>query len=247
MGTVVQTKSSRPCLIDKSNSVRTRRAGFGWNSRNWSGYAVTGAKGSIKRISAEWNVPVVNPSERPTYSSAWIGIDGFKNGSLIQTGTGHESANGSVNYYAWWEILPASETVIPLPVSPGDRMYALIYKLRPGKWVIFLRNFSKGWFFRTVQKYTGPHNSAEWVVEAPLVGGNVAALTRMSTVIFSRCRLNGKSPRLTARNGGYMIQKRVTVAIPSCPNRSGDSFAVRRSYRKSVPLACSRSPLFNPS
>lgn len=247
MGISAQTKSSKPCLIDKANSARTRKAGFGWNSRNWSGYAVTGAKGSFKRISAEWNVPYVKATERPTYSSAWIGIDGFRNGSLIQTGTGHESVNGSVHYYAWWEILPAAETVIPLPVSPGDHMYALIYKLRPGKWCILLRNVSKGWFFRTVQRYSGPHSSAEWVVEAPLVGGSVAALTRMTSVCFSRCRVNGRSPRLAAANGGYMVQKRVTVAIPSCPNRCGDGFTVRRSYRKSVPLSCSRGPLFNPS
>ncbi len=237
------SKRTRPCATDKSHSGKAQSTGFGWSSGNWSGYAISGKKGAFRQISGEWIVPLVKPTSSPTYSSAWIGIDGFKNSSLIQTGTGHESIGGVVRYYAWWEILPAAETVIPFPVSPGDHMKASIVKLGSGKWCITLSNLSKSWTFRTFQRYTGPQTSAEWIMEAPQVGGIITALAKVSTIRFSRCRVNGKSPRLTPADGGIMVQKKITVAVPGSPNASGDAFIVKRVYRKGKPLVHSRSPI----
>ena len=48
----------------------------------------------------------------PTYSSAWIGVDGFNDNDLIQTGTEQDYYSGGAHYDAWWEILPAAETEI---------------------------------------------------------------------------------------------------------------------------------------
>lgn len=238
------SKRTRPCVTDKAHSGKAQSTGFGWTSGNWSGYAISGKKGAFRRISAEWIVPFVKPTSKPTYSSAWIGIDGFKNSSLIQTGTGHESIGGVVRYYAWWEILPAAETVIPFPVSPGDHMKASIVKLSNGKWCITLCNLSKSWTFRTLQRYTGPQTSAEWIMEAPQVGGIVGELAKVSPTRFFCCRVNGKSPKLTPADGGIMVQKKITAAVPGCPNASGDAFIVRRVYRKGKPLVHSRSPIF---
>ncbi|SES93601.1 G1 family glutamic endopeptidase [Paenibacillus sp. NFR01] len=219
-------KSSASCkktVQGRSNSART-----GWVSDNWSGYAITGKKNSFRSISAEWVVPYVRPSRTPSYSSAWIGIDGFNNENLIQTGTGHEYVNGSARYYAWWEILPASETVILKPVSPGDRMKASIAKLASGKWLIKLCNLSKGWTFCTKRHYRGQQNSAEWIVEAPSIDGETAKLTRLTPVSFCKLRVNGKSPRLTADDGGVIVQNQIIVSKPGKPNVAGDAFTVRR-------------------
>jgi hypothetical protein len=243
VSTVHRLKRSQPCLTDKINKGRTQITGFGWTSSNWSGYAIKGKKGAFQRISGEWIVPYVKPTAKPTYSSAWIGIDGFRNSSLIQTGTGHESVDGRVQYYAWWEILPAAETVIPLPVSPGDRIRATIVKIRRGKWCITLCNLSKPWTFRTIQRYNGPQTSAEWIMEAPQVGGNVAALAQVSPTRFSCCRVNGKSPRLTPADGGIMIQNKLTIAVPTSPSARGDSFTVKRLYHKGLSQAYLKSPV----
>ncbi|OMF89379.1 G1 family glutamic endopeptidase [Paenibacillus sp. FSL R7-0273] len=243
MSTVHSFQRGQPCLSDKTHTGRSRITGFGWTSSNWSGYAIKGKKGAFRRISAEWTVPYVKPTAKPTYSSAWIGIDGFRNGSLIQTGTGHESVNGRVHYYAWWEILPEAETVIPLPVSPGDLMRASIVKLSPGRWCIRLCNLSKRWTFRTIQRYNGPQTSAEWIMEAPQVGGTVADLARLSNVCFRCCRVNGRSPKLVQANGGIMIQNKITVAVPSSPNAKGDSFTVKRLYPKGVSQAYLKRPV----
>jgi hypothetical protein len=249
VGQVNQLTSSKPCLADKINTGRAVSSGFGWTSSNWSGYAISGHKGAFRRISADWIVPYVKPTVKAAYSSAWIGIDGFRNSSLIQTGTGHESVNGTVRYYAWWEILPAAETVIPLPVAPGDHMRASIVKLSPGKWCIILRNLSRGWAFRTIQRYNGPQSSAEWIMEAPQVGRNIAPLSRLSLVRFSCCRVNGRSPKLKTSDGGIMVKNKVLLAVPSLPGPRGDSFSVRRIYSKSKshPAVYSRNPIYTTS
>ncbi|MEK3944955.1 MULTISPECIES: G1 family glutamic endopeptidase [Paenibacillus] len=223
---------NHPCLKDKSNANKFQSSGFGWSSTNWSGYTITGKKGAFNRIAGEWIVPYVKPTSKPSYSSAWIGIDGFKNSSLIQTGTGHEFVNGRARYYAWWEILPDVETVIPLPVSPGDHIKANITKVGRNKWTITLRNLSRNWIFRTLQRYTGPQTSGEWIMEAPEVDGSIAKLARVSPTCFYCCRINGKSPRLTLNMGGIMVQNNATIAVPSCPNHRGDSFTVKRTYPK---------------
>ncbi|MNV29919.1 Peptidase A4 family protein [compost metagenome] len=222
---------TRPCLADKSYLQSAKKEGFGWVSGNWSGYALSGTKGAYRRICGEWTVPFIMRTPNSTYSSAWIGIDGFQNSSLIQTGTGHECVGGVIRYYAWWEILPAEETVIGQPVYPGDRMRAVIVKQCKGKWSISLRNLTRGWTFRTIRHYSGPQSSAEWIVEAPQVGGRASQLAWFSPVSFRRCRVNGKNPRLSPADGGIMIQDRKAAAVPSSPSRSGDAFSVKRKLR----------------
>ncbi|OBZ12050.1 hypothetical protein A8L34_17225 [Bacillus sp. FJAT-27264] len=239
----VSVKRHQPCIKDKNTTSHARSKGFGWSSSNWSGYALRGKRGAYHRISGEWHVPFVKPSARSAYSSAWIGIDGFGNSNLIQTGTGHTFENGKAHYYAWWEILPAFETIIPLPVSPGDAMQASIVKISRTKWCITLRNLSRKWTFRTHQCYTGPQSSAEWILEAPQVGGRIAALARVSRVSFNRCRINGKRAKLTPVQGGIMVQNKITIAVPTCPSACGDAFTVRRIYPHKSPSACMGSPV----
>jgi hypothetical protein len=203
-----------------------QNAGFGWSSSNWAGYAITRSKGTIDSVAGSWVVPKVRASNGSRYSAAWIGIDGFNNNSLIQTGTGHDIVKGRARYYAWWEILPAVETTIDLPVRPGDRMRAVIRSAEKGKWLIVLTNATRRWTFRTVRAYSGPRTSAEWVVEAPSVNGRTATLANFGRTAFYGCRVNGVSPKLLQSNGGVLTQGKVQVATPSAPNRQGDGFAV---------------------
>ncbi|KZS44208.1 hypothetical protein AWU65_29520 [Paenibacillus glucanolyticus] len=227
MGILKIDKWNHTCKLETSAKPHRN---IGWVSSNWSGYSITGKKGTFKRVSAKWNVPFLRPSQGASYSSAWIGIDGYGNNSLIQTGTGHDFIDGKAYYYAWWEILPASVTLIPLPVQPGDRMHATIIKRSGSIWLICLRNSTRNWTFRTSQRYTGPQTSAEWIVEAPQVNGELAQMARLSPVIFSCCRANGRSPRLISVDGGIMIQDLKITSIPSNPNRAGDRFVVKSDH-----------------
>lgn len=219
-------KRRQPCELKQPKKHTSLQPG--WVSSNWSGYAKLGSPRSYQRISAEWTVPYVLPSRMNAYSSAWIGIDGYNNADLIQTGTSHDWINGKPVYYAWWEILPSAETMIPFPVSPGDKMQASITKITRKTWCITLRNGSKGWTFRTVQRYSGPQSSAEWIVEAPTVAGVTSALSKFTPIQFRHCRLNGRSPQLRSNLKGIMIQSKQVLAVPGPPNRCKDGFVVRR-------------------
>lgn len=214
-----------PRIRWKSKRKVKLSSGFGWTSSNWSGYAVTN-KAPYNSITGQWVVPKVNPSSQSAYSSAWIGIDGFNNNSLIQTGTAHDYINGSAHYYAWWEILPAAVTKIPHPVSPGDRMHAEIRNLGNSLWSITLINNTKRWTFRIIQSYSGPQESAEWIVEAPSINGQTARLANYGKVTFDKASVNGGNPMLMKANGGVMIQQNVQVSTPSAPDKDKDGFAV---------------------
>ena len=78
-----------------------------WAASNWSGYAETG---TYTGVTGTWTIPTVAVSTSATYSSAWVGVDGFNDSNLIQTGTEEDYYSGAAHYNAWWEILPASET-----------------------------------------------------------------------------------------------------------------------------------------
>lgn len=224
-----------PRLQALTNSNNSRKVNFGWTSSNWSGYALKRTQGAFRSISGEWIVPAVSPANQSTYSSIWIGIDGFNNTSLIQTGTEQEYVNGKAVYYAWWEILPSTESIIPHPVSPGDAMRAVITKLRTGRWSIRITNKTKKWTFQTVKEYSGPQKSAEWVVEAPQINGVTNVLAHYGRTVFYNCKVNGRNPKLTSSDGGVMVQKQIAVSTPSLPNTDRNGFTVAYGAKSPKP------------
>src|SRR5438552_15303329 len=54
-------------------------------STNWSGFAVTGS--GVTDAKGSWIVPSVTCSSSTTYSSYWVGIDGYSSNTVEQTGT----------------------------------------------------------------------------------------------------------------------------------------------------------------
>ena len=209
----------------------------GWTSSNWSGYAVTG--GPYKSITGSWTVTAVSNSSKATYSSQWIGIDGFNNNNLIQTGTEADFYNGAAHYGAWWEILPAAETVIPsISVQPGDVISADIHQLSSGGWSINLSDArpgrSQNETFSTTQSYKGQLASAEWIEEAPSIG-HITTLAHYGAFTMDPGTVNGTNPGLTAANAGVMVQRAGQVSTPSSPDADGDGFAL--AYGSSAPPA----------
>jgi hypothetical protein len=233
-----------------------------WAASNWSGYAETG---TYTGVSSTWTVPAVAATTSSTYSATWIGVDGFNNSDLIQTGTEQDYYGGKTHYDAWWEILPAAETEIsPLlyPVSPGDAMKASIYETsatravgrRRGEsehvWDIVISDSTKGWSFSTSQDYSGPGTSAEWIMEAPEVNGQIASLAHYTVSppagtgdfdnagILTSVVTNG-SPSYTsaglnyANDSGVMIQNGAQVSTPGDPDSALTAYNV--AYGATVP------------
>jgi hypothetical protein len=260
--TVVPTIVHAPRIPGPGNGNGLRST---WSASNWSGYAETG---TFTGVQSTWIVPSVAASSLPTYSSAWIGVDGFNNSSLIQTGTEEDYYNGGTHYNAWWEILPASETALPSTylVTAGDHMTASIYETSTvsgggghGRnkssgshvWVITITDSTHGWTFSTNQAYSGPGASAEWIMEAPEVGGKVTTLANYtvnapsgtgdfdnagvltsipsSTPVYTNAGLNYQ------KDAGWMIQNNVTVSSPSNPDGALNAFNV--AHQSTPPTA----------
>jgi len=232
-----------------------------WSASNWSGYAETG---TFTGVSGTWTVPTVSPSASATYSSSWVGVDGFSDSSLIQTGTEDDYYSGAAHYSAWWEILPAAETPLPTssyPVAPGDTMSAKIWETsattgfgRWGshKWDIVIADSTRGWSFTTTQNYNGPGTSAEWILEAPEVNGRIATLATYSespaagTGDFDNAGIldsvvSSGTPTYTGaalnytKDSGVMIQNGVHVSTPGAPDAALTAFNM--AYGATVPAA----------
>ena len=233
-GALITPAGAAP-VISHHPRVAAHATQAGWASSNWSGYAVTG--NGYTAASGTWVVPSVSATRKATYSSNWVGIDGFNNSSLIQTGTESDWYSGSAHYDAWWEILPAAETVIPsLSVRPGDTMTASVVKGSGTSWTITIRDVTTGKSFTTVQAYNGPGTSAEWVEEAPTVGGHIAPLAHYSSPdTFDPGTVNNGNPNLVAADGGVMVQNGNQVSTPSNPDSDTDGFNM--AYGRTAPAA----------
>lgn len=212
----------------------TVQKNIGWASSNWSGYVLSGS--TYTSISGSWIVPGVSATQGTQYSSVWIGIDGFNNSDLIQTGTDEvATSGGETSDAAWWEILPAAETPIPtMSISPGNHMTANIADDGFGRWTISITDVTTGQTFITTQNYTGPGQSAEWILEAPEVNGTIASLAHYSETTVQPTSVNGESPDLVPSDAGVMIQNGIQVSTPSNPNLAMNGFNVQ--YGGATPL-----------
>jgi hypothetical protein len=201
------------------------RTPFDQQSSNWSGYAKTGS--GYTNASVTWNVPTAQATSSDTYGSNWVGIDGDGNSDLIQTGTEEDYVGGQAQYDAWWEILPAAETVIPnLSISPGDSMTGTVAQQSSGTWKITLTDNTSGQSFNTTQSYSGPGQSVEYIEESPEINGSIATPADLSTATFSGATVNGSSPGLASSDAIDLVQNGTTYYKPSAPNSSGDGFTV---------------------
>ncbi|MGP8064784.1 MAG: G1 family glutamic endopeptidase [Acidimicrobiales bacterium] len=178
-------------------------------------------------------MPSLRPSPGDTFTSEWVGIDGATNSSLIQAGVTEEydAATKSVLTGAWWEILPAASTPIPLTVTPGDECMVTIYQVSGTTWSITLTDTTTGQTYSTEKSYSGPAATEEWIVEAPINErtDKEDTLGQFSpNVTFSNMRATGT---VTAWAKDIMVQDGVRVSVPSTLGTYGFTVAYRSASR----------------
>ena len=163
-------------------------------STNWAGYAVpisTTKKSQtiVTDVQSWWKVPAAQPSNIDSWSSNWVGIDGYSSSSVEQIGTESDWSGGAPRYYAWWEMYPKPSYLIPYTVNSGDNMYGDV-SYSNGNFILTLTDYGSGktkaiWTFQITQKSgKAQQNSAEWIVEAPWSGG-VLPLANFGTTGFT--------------------------------------------------------------
>jgi len=163
-------------------------------STNWSGsVAFAGAGDSVTYVIGQWTVPhVLPPANGDFYCAAWVGIDGDGSPDVLQAGTECDVVGGVHEAYVWWEWYPDYEVQITnFPVTPGDVMYCAICVHSNTEAGFYLTNLTNGTatsFTKTAPAGTSlVGNCAEWIVEAPTVGGGQSALAKYGLVYFDLC------------------------------------------------------------
>jgi hypothetical protein len=160
-------------------------------SMDWAGYLVTPdlekPQEQVSGINASWTVPRIGVLSSDTYSSAWIGIGGHSEKTLIQVGTEHDSVNGQEYYSAWYEMLPDDAIrITSMSVSPGDSITASITLVDSdtNEWAIRIHDVTKNKGFYRTFIYNSSRLSAEWIVERPYVNDEITMLANFGTMTF---------------------------------------------------------------
>jgi hypothetical protein len=226
------------------------------DSTNWSGYAVTGANGSVTSVTGTWVVPVSTCGAKAAaaYASFWIGIDGWTSSTVEQIGTDSDCSSGKPSYYAWYEFYPQPSYLIPpLAINPGDLMSATVaYNTTTEQFTATITDETtqSAPFVTTFKSSTSHHksvgaarSSAEWIAEAPS-GGKILPLANFGTVLFGDDTGMSHAAACTVTIGGTtgtigsfgesawfattMVTEKTDIpkAVPSALTKSGGGFSV---------------------
>ena len=161
-------------------------------SENWAGYAVTSGNYSVSNVTASFIVPTVNTGGN-SYVAFWVGIDGFNDGTVEQTGiiaepTGH-GPHSSTEYLVWYEFYPAAPVYASFSAAPNDTVYATVsYNSTTGNFTTCISVSSStghvGTFSHSQTVSGAQDDSAEWIVEAPASAGKILPLANFGTAYF---------------------------------------------------------------
>lgn len=171
---------------------------------NWSGYAVVDGANPFQSgttVYGEWVVPVAQQAAGTctgawSYSSQWVGIDGFTSSDVLQAGIEVDAlcSRGSTTafYSAWYEWYPDVETRITnLPIAPGNIIGVEVWNSGPSQGNAYIVNYttqqSVSLAFNAPAGTRLIGDSVEWIVERPEVNGSFAALTHYVAEPFNFC------------------------------------------------------------
>ena len=159
------------------------------------------------------SLTVTGKKQSTTYSSTWVGLDGYDTGTVEQIGTEQDWTGGGQQNYVWFEMYPSGAYEIEgFPVDPGDSISAQVQyvgqnnvlvgrgksNVRGGRgrsveesvFQLTIKNTTKNVSFSVPTSYTtvtsAARASAEWVAEAP-TSWEILPLADFGTVSFSGC------------------------------------------------------------
>jgi hypothetical protein len=207
-------------------------------SNNWCGYVACSnfaipTVGSVSSVSALWLVPTLSPVPQDAFSAAWIGMDGFLNGTIEQIGTRHDWTSGTQNDYAWFQMHPNQAFIINgFPLNPGDLVGAISQHVGNGVFQLSIYNYTHGVFtFIPTELTTNPRAkriTAKWIVEAPAAGKGLS-LANFDTIPMVNCKatINGVLGPINNpmwQNKQIHMHQGVPKTSPTPLNPTGDGF-----------------------
>ncbi|KAL5088774.1 hypothetical protein Trisim1_006189 [Trichoderma cf. simile WF8] len=183
-------------------------------SPNWAGVAIS--QPGVTEVSGTFTVPQpkMPPGADPNLAHcgvAWVGIDGWTNGDLIQTGVlWCTYIDNSTFWYPWYEYLPGFITEIDgVNVTAGSVVTVNAKKTgtNSGITTLTVDGVTASHDF-TGEEYSLPGTSAEWIVEdysLGLVGPPYAPFADFGTVTFTRATAVVNGDTITPGEGNWVI------------------------------------------
>lgn len=178
------------------------------DTTNWAGAVLTydpvsawpqsgNMGGPFIGVTATFKVPsLVCPAHGTLWVSIWAGLDGFApySSTVEQAGVDGRCAGGTASYFAWYEFFPAASIAINTrthPVAAGDTIGVVIQVDTQHAQVAALVNDlawngpgQVDWQGGGISSSGLAFNTAECIVEAPLVSTGTAALADFQSVGF---------------------------------------------------------------
>ena len=112
-------------------------------------------------------------------------------------------------------------------------MHASIAEVVPNSnvWTMSLQNLTTGQSWSQTVPYSSTHDTAEWIVETPLLisssGASFTSMPNLSTVNFDLGTVNGANPGLVPSEEIQLVDNNGRpVATPSAPDAEADGFNV---------------------
>src|SRR5450755_222882 len=178
--------SAAPALTSGGLAQHVR----GTTSHNWSGYVNTDSN-TFTFIEANWTEPSYKCDGSSSESAViWVGLDGFNSSTVEQGGT-IAICNGKNQgtHFAWWEMFPHNSVQEVFPVKVGDKMFASVtYKAGIAKpFNIFVKDTTSGVSLSMNETCSSGcmRNSAEWIVETPSFGSQIAFLPKFKPIALT--------------------------------------------------------------
>ncbi|TGJ81496.1 hypothetical protein E0Z10_g7247 [Xylaria hypoxylon] len=192
------------------------------SSSNWGGAAIVTS--GVTKVSGTFTVP--KPSipfgGRTTTDycgAAWVGIDGYSNSALIQTGVLWCVEGTSYEYEAWYEYLPASLIAYSgFSVTSGNSVTVTVTKTSStGGTTTISANGKKS-----------QGTSAEWIVEDFTSGSSLVPFANFGSVTFTGATavINGATVQASADSSVTIVLESSFGSALTGTTISGSSVAV---------------------
>ena len=152
-------------------------------STNWAGYAASGKDDRFRYVRATFFVPYADCRSTPdSFSSHWVGLDGFASPTVEQTGVLAACDGTKPVYQAWYEMFPRLPVYPDIKIRPGQSIVASVFRQSgTGTFTIRLTDTTNGHHFtRTLScpsRVRCRRASAEVISEAPSTGGTILPLS----------------------------------------------------------------------
>jgi hypothetical protein len=137
-------------------------------------------------------VPKVTCKAAEAAAGLWVGLDGYADKTVEQTGLSEECIGGTAEYAAWYETYPNAPVYYANTVAPGDVVKESVTATTATSFTLGISDATQGWS-RTATKTvaTAKRASAEVIVEAPSTEEGPVPLAHFAPTAFTKAKVDG--------------------------------------------------------